>query len=158
MAEGHDNALGLAILDSNVDKFIAYSNEKLKDADFGTSYVVDVSYLPNKIDNLDILEIADAKDLWGQGVEEPLVLIQGVPITEDNTKLFGSTLKIAFPSGLSAVKFGVSEDEYKNLLPNSINQTIMIDVIGTCARNTGWDNGPQLMIKDYEILGTEWYF
>jgi len=158
LAQGHDNALGLAILDSNVDKFIAYSNEKLKDADFGTSYVVDVSYLPNKIDNLDILEIADAKDLWGQGVEEPLVLIQGVPITEDNTKLFGSTLKITFPSGLSAVKFNVSEDEYKNLLPSSIDQTVMIDVIGTCARNTGWDNGPQLMIKDYDILGTQWYF
>ena len=158
LAQGHDNALGLAILDSNVDKFIKYSNDKLADADFGTSYVVDISFLPNKIDNNDILEIADARDIWGQGVEEPLVLIQGVPITEENTKLFGSTLKINFPSGLSAIKFGVTEDEYNELLPNGVNESVMIDIIGTCSRNSGWDNGPQLMIKDYDVLGTQWYF
>lgn len=158
LAQGHDNALGLSILDSNVDSFLRYSNAVLAKADFTPCYEIDAVYYPNKIDINDILEIADAEDIWGQGIEEPLILLEKIPFTAENICLYGSTLKLVLPDNLSAIKFNVSEDEYKRLLPKNINEVNLISIIGTCARNTGWDNGPEIKIKDYEIAGSAYYF
>ena len=146
------------MLDSSIDPFLIYSNAILKDADFSPVYEVDLVFPSNKIDTNDILEIADAKDIWGQGIEEPLVMFEKVLVTQENIQLFGgTTLKITLPDNLSMVKFKSSQEEYENLIPKEGMITVL-NIIGTCVRNTGWDNGPEIIIKDYEILGTEWYF
>jgi len=157
-ASGHDNACGVAFLDKNLKDFIKYANQKLANINFESCYDVDLEYLPQKIDTNDILELADASWIWGQGVEEPLVALKKVTVTPENIQLFGgSTLKFTLPDNLSAVKFKSSQEEYEKLIPED-GMATSLNIIGTCVRNTWWDNGPEIIIKDYEILGTEWYF
>ena len=156
LAQGHDNALGLSIPDSNVDNFISYSNELLKDCDFSPVYNADIEYYANNIDSADILELADADMIWGQEVDEPLIVVNNIAITEDKINLFGSTLKITLPNNVSAVKFKSSQEEFDKLNPGS--GCAVITLIGRCMRNTGWDNGPQIIIEDYEILRKQEYY
>jgi len=156
LAQGHDNALGLAIPDSNVDLFLSYSNGLLKDYDFSPVYNVDIEYLPNKIDIADILEIADADYVWGQGVDEPLIAFKNVSVTKNNIKLFGTTLKINLLDNLSIVKFKSSQDEFDNLYPGE--GCTILDIVGRCVRNTGWDNGPEIIIEDYNIVRKQAYY
>lgn len=156
LAQGHDNALGLSIPDSNVEKFLIYSNTLLKDCNFTPIYNVDIEFYANKIDKADILELADASNVWGQEVDEPLVAIKNVSITKDNLNLFGSTLKISLPDNISIVKFKSSQDEFDALNPGE--GCIIIDVVGRCMRNTGWDNEPQIILEDYEIVRKQEYY
>lgn len=158
LAEGHDNALGIAIPDENFAPFIEYANEKLSDVDFRPTYRVDLEYLPGKIDEAEILELADSKRVWGQGVSEPLVVLKDVAITKESIHLFNTTLKIDVPNThISLVKFRSSQEEYDSLY--SATGCIFIDVVGTCKRNSGWDDSPEIIITDYEIKKQQqWYF
>lgn len=159
-AEGHDNALGVGIAEADFDKFIEYANEGLKDFDFTPKYNVDFIYEPNNINETDILEIASMKQLWGQGVPEPYVVIENLKVTKDNIQLMkGTTLKITLPgnSQVSLIKFRSSDEEYESLY--SELGCVTINVVGRCSINsfTGIDL-PQIEIKDYEIVGKAAYY
>ena len=158
-AEGHDNAFGVSIRDEYFADFIAYANEKLKDVDFSPKYSPDVIYFADMVHGSEILKLADLGHIWGQGVEEPIVVITDVKVSASNLNLFGSTLKIALPSdeGISLVKFRSSNEEYESLY--SELGCVTINVVGRCSRNSGWDDKPQIIIEDYEIVGrTAYYF
>lgn len=158
-AEGHDNAFGVSIKDENFNSLIEYSNLHLKDIDFTPTHRVDIIYDANLVYENDILKIADLKYLWGQGVEEPKIAITGIKVGSGNLNLFGSTLKITLPSneGISLVKFRSSNEEYESLY--SELGCVTINVVGKCSRNSGWDDKPQIIIDDYEIVGrTAYYF
>ena len=158
-AEGHDNAFGVSIRDEYFADFIAYANEKLKDVDFSPKYSPDVIYFADMVHGSEILKLADLGHIWGQGVEEPIVVITDVKVSANNLNLFGSTLKIALPSdeGISLVKFRSSNEEYESLY--SELGCVTINVVGRCSRNSGWDDKPQIIIEDYEIVGrTAYYF
>ena len=82
-------------------------------------------------------------------------------ITKDKVQLMSRdknpTLKITLPNGMSLIKFGSSEEEYKSLYSES--GCVTINVVGTCGKNE-W-NGvvtPQIMIENYEIVGTQQYY
>ena len=158
-AEGHDNAFGVSIRDENFDAFIEWSNEKLKGIDFTPKYKPDIIYFSNMVHGSEILKLADLGHVWGQGVEEPVVAITDVRVDKSNLNLFGSTLKITLPSdeGISLVKFRSSNEEYESLY--SELGCVTINVVGKCSRNSGWDDKPQIIIDDYEIVGrTAYYF
>lgn len=158
-AEGHDNAFGVSIRDEYFADFITYANEKLKDVDFSPKYSSDVIYFANMVHGSEILKLADLGHIWGQGVEEPLIAITDIKVDRNNLNLFGSTLKIALPSdeGISLVKFRSSNEEYESLY--SELGCVTINVVGRCSRNSGWDDKPQIIIEDYEIVGrTAYYF
>ena len=158
-AEGHDNAFGVSIRDEYFADFIKYANEKLKDVDFSPKYSSDVIYFANMVHGSEILKLADLGHIWGQGVEEPLIAITDIKVDRNNLNLFGSTLKIALPSdeGVSLVKFRSSNEEYESLY--SELGCVTINVVGRCSRNSGWDDKPQIIIDDYEIVGrTAYYF
>ena len=158
-AEGHDNAFGVSIRDEYFADFIEYANEKLKDVDFSPKYTPDVIYFANMVHGSEILKLADLGHIWGQGVEEPTVVITDIKVDKNNLNLFGSTLKIALPSdeGISLVKFRSSNEEYESLY--SELGCVTINVVGKCSRNSGWDDKPQIIIDDYEIVGrTAYYF
>ena len=89
-------------------------------------------------------------------MDEPLVAIKNVSITKDNINLFGSTLKISLPENISIVKFKSSQDEFDVLYPGE--GCVIIDVVGRCMRNTGWDNGPQVIMEDYNIVRKQEYY
>ena len=56
------------------------------------------------------------------------------------------------------MKFKASEEEYEALC--SENGSVKIDLVGKCAKNAwGGEVTPQILIEDYQIVGsTEYYF
>lgn len=160
-AEGHQNALGVGILEKNLNKFIEYSNNKLKNVNFNPYYNVDFLYNVNTINKTDILEIADLKHIWGQGIEEPLIMIEGINVPSGSLTLMAKdkhpTLKITLPNGISLIKFGSSEEEYQSLYSNL--GCVKINIIGKCEKNI-WNGiiSPQIMIEDYEVIERAQYY
>lgn len=160
-AEGHANALGVGIADINFDRFIEYSNRALADFDFTPCYKVDFIFYGDDFRGNDIVEIAELKSLWGQGVEEPLVAIEHINIHNGNVVLMSPdkspTLKITLPNGTSLIKFKSSKEEYEKL--HSETGCITINVVGKCERNI-WNGivSPQIIIEDYEIVGEQKYY
>ena len=158
-AEGHANAFGASFSDTTIKDFIHYSNSQLKDMDFSPCHKVDFIFDANNFNSFDILEIANLKSIWGQGIEEPEIAIENIKVSSKNLFLMKSnTLKIILPNGMSLIKFRVSDEEYEALY--SELGCVTINVVGTCERNVY--NGiisPQVTIENYEIVSKmEYYF
>ena len=162
-AEGHANALGVGIPDTFFDSFVEYSNRELAEFDFTPCYKVDFIYVGNDFSGSDIIEIAELKSIWGQGVEEPLIAFEGINVHKHNITLMSKdkspTLKITLPNGTSLIKFKSSNEEYEKLISSSNLGCMTINVVGKCERNI-W-NGivyPQVIVEDYEIIGEQEYY
>ena len=160
-AEGHANALGVGITDEWFNSFIEYSNRELAEFDFTPCYKVDFIFSGSDFRGTDIVEIAELKSLWGQGVDEPLVAIEHINVYAGNVVLMSPdkspTLKITLPNGTSLIKFKSSQEEYEKL--RSETGCITINVVGKCERNV-WNGTvtPQIIIEDYEIVGEQKYY
>lgn len=160
-AEGHANALGVGITDEAFKSFIEYSNRELAEFDFTPCYKVDFIFSGADFRGKDIVEIAELKSLWGQGVDEPFVAIEHINVYAGNVVLMSPdkspTLKIALPNGTSLIKFKSSQEEYEKL--RSETGCITINVVGKCERNV-WNGTvtPQIIIEDYEIVGEQKYY
>ena len=160
-AEGHANALGVGITDEWFNTFIEYSNRELADFDFTPCYKVDFIFNGGDFRGKDIVEIAELKSLWGQGVDEPLIAIEHINVYGGNVTLMSAdknpTLKITLPNGTSLIKFKSSQEEYEKLY--SEVGCITINVVGKCERNI-WNGivSPQIIIEDYEIVGEQKYY
>ena len=160
-AEGHANALGVGIKDELFTEFVSYSNNELADFDFSPCYKVDFIFNANNFNGKDIIEIAELKGIWGQGIDEPYIALEDVKISKNNITLMSPdknpTLKITLPNKTSLIKFKSSQEEYDSLCSEGC---ITINVIGRCERNM-W-NGvvtPQIIVEDYEIVNkVEYYF
>ena len=160
-AEGHANALGVGITDEAFKTFIEYSNRELAEFDFTPCYKVDFIFNGADFRGTDIVEIAELKSLWGQGVDEPYVAIEHINVYAGNVVLMSPdkspTLKITLPNGTSLIKFKSSQEEYEKL--RSESGCITINVVGKCERNV-WNGTvtPQIIIEDYEIVGEQKYY
>ena len=160
-AEGHANALGVGITDEAFKTFIEYSNRELAEFDFTPCYKVDFIFNGADFRGKDIVEIAELKSLWGQGVDEPYVAIEYINVYAGNVVLMSPdkspTLKITLPNGTSLIKFKSSQEEYEKL--RSESGCITINVVGKCERNV-WNGTvtPQIIIEDYEIVGEQKYY
>lgn len=160
-AEGHANALGVGITDEAFKTFIEYSNRELAEFDFTPCYKVDFIFNGADFRGTDIVEIAELKSLWGQGVDEPYVAIEHINVYAGNVVLMSPdkspTLKITLPNGTSLIKFKSSQEEYEKL--RSETGCITINVVGKCERNV-WNGTvtPQIIIEDYEIVGEQKYY
>ena len=153
LAQGHANAFGLQIPFENLQPLIDYSNNKLKDMNFETCYLVDAINPTEE----DILEIASLKNIWGQGIEEPYVVFENVNITPNNIILMAkNTLKIS--SDIEFIKFNAKPDEYEKLKAND-NGCITVDIIGRCAVNEWLGKiTPQILMEDFEIKNNLKYY
>ena len=161
-AEGHLNAFGVSISDQNFDNFIEYSNKELSSCDFRNIYLVDLIFDFFNFKASDIIEIAKLNNIWGQGIEKPLIAIENIQVTENNLTLMSPnkipTLKIKLPNGIELIKFNSSQKEFESLLPTPGGSTT-ITVIGTCDLNIWNDNTTgQIKITDYEITGSKKYY
>ena len=159
-AQGHAMAFGVSIPEENYEKLVQYVNEAYKDFDCSPIYSVDLIWdgvkdLSSKV----FAEIADEEKIWGKGVEDPLIAIEGLRIYGNQLRIFGldkgkPTLNIQLEDGSSLVKFKSSEEEYE-LLHSDLGYVI-INAVGTCTRSN-WGI-PQFMISDYEIIGRNDYY
>lgn len=159
-AEGHAAAMGVGIYKDKVNALVDYSNTVLANYDFSACYDVDYEYMSNDFKAQDIIDIGSMKSLWGKGVDEAMVVIKGIKITSNNIILMSAnknpTIKITLQNGTSLIKFGASQSEFESLKSSGYTE---IDVIGTCAINE-WQGmiTPQILIKDYEVVGKQDYY
>ena len=165
-AEGHANAFGVGFAENDVDLFINYMNTEFSDIEFNKYYAID--FLFEVTDDFDsiILELASYKEVWGQGVTEPLIAIKDIPITGGRLTLMSPdqhpTLKITIPNhDTTCIQFGCSLEQFNELttLLDGL-ECIYLTVVGKCDKNE-WrgDVTPQLKIEDYEVSKVDrWYF
>lgn len=160
-AEGHANAFGIGIRDEDINAFITSTNSALDGFDFTPIYNVDFIYKSDELTPDEVIDIAGMKSLWGQGVEEAEIAVEGIKVHKDNIRILSPdknpTLKIMLPNGINFMKFRSSEEEYNKLY--SELGYVTINIVGECERNI-WNNkiSPQVMIKDYEIVDRANYY
>lgn len=148
-AEGHPNAFGTGIKDCNIQKFIEFTNEKLKDIDFRPIYWVDFIYKSDTLNPNTILTIGQYNYLWGQQLDKPKIAIEDINITPDNVQVMkGPSLKFTV-NGIEYIKFKATEEEIELFQDNEV---VNITIVGECDINTwGGIERPQIIVTDYEI-------
>ena len=145
-AQGHAMAFGVAFTVAGLESF----KERVRRV-FGTTIfekTYDVDFVWTMSDDFDqtIIDIARYKDIWGQGVPEPIIAIEHIKLTDPVTVnlLAKGTLRIDLkPKQTSLIKFGSNVEEYSDLLDKTIT------VIGTCDINDWNGEYPQIKIIDY---------
>ena len=162
-AEGHQGAFGIGVLDENFAEFIETINRLLADVEFEQLYKVDFIFDIAELTDYIIYEIANYSDIWGQNINEPLILIKNVKITKDNLRYIGSngrTMRIDIPnSKISFIKFFIKDEEKEKIDPAE-NGYLLLDIVGTFQKNVynGYTS-PQIQIEDYEIVKrVDYYF
>ena len=151
--EGHNNAAGFAIKESDVSKLYDYANKELANINFNegfyeADFIVNgnCSYL-----NEMIFDLWKGKNIYGQNCPEPIIITQNLTIRPDNIKIIGAykdTVKITF-NNTTFMKFKAKEliEQLQNY-PAGFIATI----VGRPSVNS-W-NGietPQILIEDIEI-------
>lgn len=155
--EGHANAAGYSMKNSNVDKLISYANEKLADINFNEGYwevdfIVNgnASYLESLIDDL-----SSGKEFWGQGCPEPLIAIENVSINTKDILYRGAeknTVAFSF-NGVEYIKF--KDDDLVDML-RGYNGKVNMTIIGTPQINEwGGKKTRQIQIKEIEIKNVD---
>lgn len=106
--EGHAFAFGASIGAENIDKFIAESDERLKDVDFSINYTeVDAIFDKHTTINKQMLiEFAKGKNIYGNGIPEPKIAIDRI-VTQEQVMAMGSdgsSLRVTV-DGVPCIKF-----------------------------------------------------
>jgi single-stranded-DNA-specific exonuclease len=154
-AEGHANAFGVSIHKSNVDKFTAYANEKLKDVNFNEG-VYEADFLFDCEDEeliTAIDQIGSRPELWSQGNDEPYFAITDIKLSCDDTSVIGKNADT-----LRFVKNGVTYVMFKaaRLIEEVQGKTeFSLEIVGRANLNE-WAGtvSPQIMIEDYNFRNT----
>lgn len=158
--QGHDNAAGISIPRENVAKSIELCNERLSDIDFQKCFNVDFDINASDLSVGFIKAIDEMKDIFGQGIKEPLVHIKNIPIWSESFFVMGknsNSWKVINDEGYAFVKFNVDVDKdevlqiYNSNLDREEEYSLgSIDVVGTVSINN-YNNilTPQIIIKDY---------
>ena len=145
-AQGHAMAFGVAFTPANLEQFKQYVRNEFGTTIFEKTYEVDFVWTMGDDFDQTIIDIARYKDVWGQGVPEPIIAIEHVKLTDPVTVnlLAKGTLRIDLkPKQTSIIKFGSNVEEYSDLLDKTIT------VIGTCEINDWNGEYPQIKIIDY---------
>lgn len=156
-AQGHANAFGASLPVKNKDKFIRYSNNELKDFDFGeTYYEVDYEFTKNDLKKIDNLAFAlePYGKLWGRGVEEVKIAAKQIPFTSSNITVMGKTgdsCKITI-DGISFVRF---KDKKFVEMANKYDFGSLTIVGKTQINEWCGRKNSQVIIEDYEIRSVD---
>ena len=157
-AQGHKNAFGVGFSANKLNDLQKYCNDNLHMG--GIKYEVDYIWEANNIKAVDVITIASYKHLWGQKVEEPLVAIEKLRLTDNNVSFIGKTGKTLRidTDQYSIIKFFVTDEEKESLMTNG--ETWTANVIATCDKNE-WNGRitPQFKLVDIEIVSKDkWVF
>lgn len=149
----HGNAAGFGIKESNIDKLIEYSNEKLANVNFNegfyeADFVVkgNCSYLKDLIEDMD----RGAK-LWGQGNEEAMIVVEDITLQPGGYSIIGKnsdTIRFEF-NGITYVKFKATE-----LIEELKQKTGKLSIIAAGKgkiNEWGGYRKPQILVDEIEI-------
>jgi len=151
--QGHANAFGQGILNQDIEKLTQYANEKLKDINFNEGFYEadfiikgNCSYIKDLIEDLD-----NGKKFWGQGCEEPIIIVEGITIPNQGYSVIGKnndTIRFEF-NDVTYIKFKATDliEELKNK-----SGKLSITVAGRGNINEwGGRRKPQILVDEIEI-------
>lgn len=149
---GHANAFGVEFEINEAMAIQSMLEDKLQDIDFNDAeYEVDfhwTGYADSKV----IYELSSYKDMWCNGLDEPLIYLENIPLRKDNLNFIGktgNTLKLEI-QGVDCVKFRLTEEEKREIATASDNS--VINLVCTASVNSfKGRNTPQLLIEDFEV-------
>ena len=162
---GHQGAFGLGIVThypsdelgendgDNLFHFVEKTDEILKDMPDEATYRVDYIWNAKEVDPEAIIEIGEMSSFWGKDVDEALVAVTGIQITNDMlTMMKSNTAKITLPGNISIIKFRMPDEEFEKLH----SETGYVEIDAVCRCNINEWNGQryaQLFLEDYNIKG-----
>lgn len=151
---GHSGAFGFEIKKENIDNLKTFLNNLYSDKEIinGKTYEVDLILNEESLSDNIICTIAHYEDEWGNGIPEPLIVFENIPIYIDENNIKGTrskTLIFEF-NGVKFVKKFLSND-LKDRVLNKGN--LLANIIGKCINNIYNANSyPQVEIVDIEIM------
>lgn len=152
-AQGHANAFGVSIKDSDLRAFHEYANQELEQLRFDESvYTVDFvkGIYDTDLEEM-IFELASHPELYGQNNPEPLIFIPNIYISPEDVQIMGSkqdTVKIE-KNGISLLKFHATD------MIEQINKCIEIklNIVGKPNINEWMGReSAQIFIENYEVM------
>ena len=155
--QGHANAAGVSIHESNLEALLEYANSHISDEGLSNVYFVD--YIFNEAEDFGdiLLTIAEHPELWGNDIEEPTVVIENIPYYKEQLFVMGENKDSAkfTHNGVEFVKFKNS-DFIQEMQAYDRGR---ITVYGKIKKNT-WAGRttPQILIEDYEIEDATYEF
>lgn len=148
-AQGHDNAFGISLPAENLAEFIAYSNEALKDYDFGESYY-NVNFIRDasaKDLMAIILDVGQYEDVFGQNNPEVSIYVKNINIRPTDIRQMKNNT-------ISFEKFGVTYIMFRAAAAYEAwtqYEDIHLDIVGKPQINRwGGREVPQMVINHYE--------
>lgn len=157
---GHASAFGVGFNATMLEKINKALNDKLKDVIYDSSYIVDYILKPEQVSFELCYELSQLDDYVGNGIDEPLIAVEGFKINRENCKMFGkttNTIRITDnDSGITYVQFFCKEgNPIFDWLNDSWSECeeMIINIIGSPGINDY--NGiktPQITIKDIEVV------
>ena len=165
LAEGHPYAFGAGFTEAGLRQFQSKLGELFTDQNADIHYDVDFVWKSHEDFDSAIQELATVGDnIWGQGVAEPYVVIEKIPVSLSNIRLMGKgTVRIDVPGHkTNCIKFNAEPiyDAITARLGNDSGMNIDVSICGRCQINE-WNGTitPQIHITDYEIVGApKWDF
>lgn len=160
-AIGHPNAFGICIKAENVDKYIEDTDKALANMSGEASYHVDFIYHGTAVNGDDILAIAGMSDLWGTGLDEALIAVEGLKVSPEMVTVYQkktNTIKISLPNHVDIMLFNAKEDDINKLQVNNTG-FIEINLVGKCNENQWMGTStPQIFIENYEVVDSNKFF
>lgn len=166
-ATGHPQAAGVCIYGDSVVDFIDYFNELFADINTEQHYEVDFIFQPDDPQLKQLcFDLDELGNIWGQGIKEPVIAIEGIKVGAGTLELVGKTpgrkvLKFKLPNDVGTIKFGSSNEEFQSLcLPyTDPPQYYKVNVVGTPSVNRwGPYENAQIVVTDYEVVGVGYDF
>ena len=149
-AAGHANAAGVVIHESQLQNLLNYANTHISDEGLSNVYYVDYIFNENEDFSALLLNIAGQPNLWGNDIEEPMVVVERIPYYREQLFIMGENKDSSKFShnGVEYVKF--KDSDY--IQEMTAYERGYITVYGSIKQNT-WNNKttPQILIQDYEI-------
>lgn len=155
----HDQAFGVSIESSNLEKLYGVSNEELSKIDFGEN-IYDVNFIAGANDrNLSFLiaDLSQYEDYCGQQNPEPQICVTNILVSSNEVSVIGKnkdTIRIE-KNGVTYIKFHAKEliqslQEYDKMNLTIIGRPNINDWLGHLT--------PQLLITDMEIEDARFSF
>lgn len=155
-AQGHSGAFGVNIDKNKLDNAKVALNEALNHIEYDDTIYVDFILDPYDLDS-DFFQTLDRNQwIWGHGISEPLVAVEGVEVATDEISIIGKDKNSIsfFVNGVKYCKFKLSQDDMLLRLANEASgDYIKLNVVGECSINEyAGTRTAQMIINDYECI------
>lgn len=153
-AQGHSSAFGCDINADKLEDARGALNEALEHIEYDDTIYVDFILEPYELD-ADLFQTLDKNQwVWGHGISEPLIAVEGVEVAVDEIAIMGKDKNSIsfFADGVKYCKFKLSQDDKLLQLANdATGEIIKLNIVGECSINDyGGKRVAQMIIDEYE--------